>query len=358
MQRLRHQYDVETAVGGRDLVGAAESERDVGRSPDRKVPRKLHPVHLERRDVRVRVLLRDRAREFGATAAEFENPCLAQRHQRGKAVDVARGRAGIVADDLHELVSGEFAAVEVVPNAEHFVPQRVCRRRQGGEVLAEAGTQVEEWRQIHITLPRVALRPTRLHALAPGFAMLRLARFLPGLIAALAPLLAVSALAADITAVAPDPFFKHADYGDLQLSPSGKYLAGLIPAAGRLRLGVIDLDAKSSRIVALDGRAGHRQFLLGERRPAGVFGDGPAGGAGRAARWRAVRRQPRRDRFPDAGADGQANHRASGQMVFRYTALHSTLRDGSDDVLVLNNERNARFPDVYRMDTRPRARRS
>jgi dipeptidyl aminopeptidase/acylaminoacyl peptidase len=42
----------------------------------------------------------------------------------------------------------------------------------------------------------------------------------------------------------------------------------------------------------------------------------------------------------------------SGQMVVRYTALHSALRDGSDDVLVLNNERNARFPDVYRMNTR------
>jgi hypothetical protein len=80
--------------------------------------------------------------------------------------------------------------------------------------------------------------------------MLRLARFLPGLIVALTPWLAISVLAADITSVAPDPFFKHADYADLQLSPSGKYLAGLIPAAGRLRLGVIDLDAKSSRIVA------------------------------------------------------------------------------------------------------------
>ncbi len=181
--------------------------------------------------------------------------------------------------------------------------------------------------------------------------MRRLARFLPGLIVALAALPAVAALAAEVTAVAPEPFFRHADYGDLQLSPSGKYLAGLIPAAGRLRLGVIDLDARSSRIVAsMEGQdIGSFSWVNDDRLVFSVIDLQAALGVQRGGGLFAVNRDSTDFRTL---APTVKRIMGSGQMVFRFTALHSTLRDGSDDVLVLNNERNARFPDVYRMDTK------
>ena len=69
--------------------------------------------------------------------------------------------------------------------------------------------------------------------------------------------LAILGLAATLTAavasadpIPPDVFFKHSDYRELRLSPSGKYLGALISSGGRIRLAVIDLDTRASSVAA------------------------------------------------------------------------------------------------------------
>ena len=41
----------------------------------------------------------------------------------------------------------------------------------------------------------------------------------------------------------------------------------------------------------------------------------------------------------------------AGQFVYRYTQMLAPLRDGSDVVIVVANDANHRYPDVYRLDT-------
>ena len=57
----------------------------------------------------------------------------------------------------------------------------------------------------------------------------------------------VSVAADDAKPVPMEAFFKYADYGALELSPSGKYIGALVPAQGQVRLAVIDLDSRASR---------------------------------------------------------------------------------------------------------------
>jgi dipeptidyl aminopeptidase/acylaminoacyl peptidase len=151
--------------------------------------------------------------------------------------------------------------------------------------------------------------------------------------------------------VAPDVFFKHPDYRELRLSPSGKYLAALIPSGGRIRLAVIDLDTRASsvpgalrdedidwfawvndeRLVfsAIDLQSG-----LGEQRGGGLF---------------AVNRDGTDFRILAPTIRSMMHN---NQYVYRYTSLLATLHDGSDDILVINNEQSERSPDVYRMNTK------
>ena len=56
---------------------------------------------------------------------------------------------------------------------------------------------------------------------------------------------AVSSAAAAADVVAPEPFFQHATYREMRLSPSGKYLGALVPSGGRVRIAVIDVETKS-----------------------------------------------------------------------------------------------------------------
>ena len=120
---------------------------------------------------------------------------------------------------------------------------------------------------------------------------------------------------------------------------------------GRVQLAVLDLDKKTSQVIASvedhdiatfewvsEGRLAFSvmdfQAGLGEQRGGGLFAVNRDGGDFRVLAPTALSQQ------------------RSGRMVYRYTALMSVLRDGSDDVLVLANDNNERYPDVYRMDTR------
>jgi dipeptidyl aminopeptidase/acylaminoacyl peptidase len=178
--------------------------------------------------------------------------------------------------------------------------------------------------------------------------MLPLARLAQLVVLVGAALVAVGAPAASV--VAPEPFFENDSYRELRLSPSGKYLGALVPSAGRVRLAVIDLDTKSTKIAgALEGydvggfewvnddrlvfTAVDLQSGLGEQRGGGLF---------------AVNRDGSYFRTLAPTLQSQINNL---QFVFRYARLLSPLHDGSDDILVLSNEANAKYLDVYRVNT-------
>jgi dipeptidyl aminopeptidase/acylaminoacyl peptidase len=161
---------------------------------------------------------------------------------------------------------------------------------------------------------------------------------------------AVSSTAGAADVVAPEPFFQHASYLEMRLSPSGKYLGALVPSGGRVRIAIIDVETKSVTIAgalqdddiawfqwvnddrlvfsAIDLQAG-----LGEQRGGGLF---------------AVNRDGKDFRILAPTLKGQQNR---NQIVYRYTQLLSVLRDGTDDILVTANDPDARHPDVYRMNT-------
>ncbi len=172
--------------------------------------------------------------------------------------------------------------------------------------------------------------------------MLRRA-FLLGLVALLSyP--AVALFGADPVSAA-DPasaiakFFGHADFSEVQLSPSGRYLAAAVPAQGRLRLAVVDLDAGTSRIVtSVDGEDVRAIQWVNENRLIFGVADLQAElGAQTAGGLYAVNR------------DGSESRQLAGH---RFTGLLPLLDDGSDDVLILSNEFNLHYPDVYRLNTR------
>ena len=158
------------------------------------------------------------------------------------------------------------------------------------------------------------------------------------------------AAAAEAVAIAPEPFFGHADYTSLKLSPSGKSIGALVPAQGRVRLAVLDLEAKSSRVAAAmegydivdfdwvnDNRlvftVADLQAGLGEQDGAGLF---------------AVNRDGTDFRILAPTAKGQAYLR---RYQYRYVQLHALLHDGGDDILVVANEPNIDYPNVFRMNT-------
>jgi dipeptidyl aminopeptidase/acylaminoacyl peptidase len=178
--------------------------------------------------------------------------------------------------------------------------------------------------------------------------MLPLARLAQLLVLVGAALVSVAAPAADV--VAPEPFFQHDSFRELRLSPSGKYLGALVPSGGRVCLAVIDLGTKSFRIAAvLDGydvgwfewvnderlvfTAIDLQSGLGEQRGGGLF---------------AANRDGSYFRILAPTLQAQINRMES---VYHYTQLLSLLHDTSDDILVITNEPDARYPDVYRMNT-------
>ena len=160
------------------------------------------------------------------------------------------------------------------------------------------------------------------------------------------------AFAADVpTAVSPEPFFRHADYGSMQISPSGKFVAVLAPLRGRLGLAVFDVLSRTATPAAsvngydittfrwvndqrLVFSVSDLQSGLGEQRGGGLFAINRDGGEFR-------------ELAPTIQQTMSRLH-----FVWRHTEVLQTLDDGSDDLLVVANDKNELYPDVYRMDTK------
>jgi dipeptidyl aminopeptidase/acylaminoacyl peptidase len=166
----------------------------------------------------------------------------------------------------------------------------------------------------------------------------------------MAVLLAVATVAA-AAPVKPEPYFSHEDIDGATLSPSGRHLAALAPVNGRRGLVAMDLATRKPRVVTtIDGHdicsvrwvndkrvvfdVCDLQSGLGDQRGGGLFA------------------------IDVDGADFSTlaptikGLRDRGQRVFRYTRFQRVLYDGSDDILVLSNDRSERWPDLYRLDTR------
>ena len=164
-------------------------------------------------------------------------------------------------------------------------------------------------------------------------------------------LFAACALAASDAQVRPEPYFSHADFDEAQISPSGRQLAALAPVNGRRALIAMDLASRKPRVVTtIDGHdicgldwVNDRRLVfsvcdfqsgLGDQRGGGLFAIDVDG-----ADFRTL-------------APTVKGLRDRGQMIYRYTLLARAIHDGSDDVLVLSNDRSERYPDMYRLDTR------
>ncbi|MEO6927655.1 MAG: prolyl oligopeptidase family serine peptidase [Casimicrobiaceae bacterium] len=165
---------------------------------------------------------------------------------------------------------------------------------------------------------------------------------------ALVALLVVASARAE--AVDPKPYFANPEFREVRISPSGKYLAALAPSAGgRIGLAVMSLDKREPKMIAVvDGYdIGRFSWVNDERLVYSVFdaqsGLGEQNGGGLFA----VDREGQNTRMLEPTAKMQAD---AGAMVGRGMQVLRTLRDGSDDILVLTNDIDTKHPDVFRVN--------
>ncbi len=153
--------------------------------------------------------------------------------------------------------------------------------------------------------------------------------------------------------IAAQDFFRLPDVFRPGLSPDGNHLAFLARAGSRLGLAVIDVDKRTSRMVATlpDTDIVEYHWVNSKRL---VFVSGNVfDPVGTANPWRtgglfAVDRD-------GSEAKRLALPMGEGGAIIvrpRYTRVMATLADGSDDVIVASNERNFDASDVYRLNTR------
>jgi dipeptidyl aminopeptidase/acylaminoacyl peptidase len=163
---------------------------------------------------------------------------------------------------------------------------------------------------------------------------------------AVAALLLAAAASAGAARVDPEPFFKHADYGEFKLSPSGKHVAGIVPVNGRTGLAAVEVATRKSGPVANVNVSDIAWFeWVNDDRLVFTIIDRQVGaGAQRGSGLYTVRRDGSEFRV-------LARPPGAGQFVYRYTRVLATLRDGSDNVIVVANDANEKYPDVYRLDT-------
>ena len=153
--------------------------------------------------------------------------------------------------------------------------------------------------------------------------------------------------------IAAQDFFRLPDVFRPELSPDGSHLAFLARGGNRLGLAVIDLEKRTSKVVATLPEADIVEFnWVNSQRLVFVSGNvyDPVGSV---SPWRtgglfAVDR------------DGSAARRLAlplgdgGSIIVRprYTRVAQTLNDGSDDVIVASNERSFDSSDIFRLNTR------
>ncbi|HET9046107.1 MAG TPA: hypothetical protein VFO33_04045, partial [Casimicrobiaceae bacterium] len=145
-------------------------------------------------------------------------------------------------------------------------------------------------------------------------------------------LVPLSAAAADAPVLSPEPFFRNSDYGGLMLSPDGRYIAALVPVQGHVRLAVIDLDTRTSKVVASVEDGDVRWFAWVNDKRLVLRG---------ATDEESLDRR-RGTTLAAVNADGTEFQR------FRQWSFFSTILDGSDDIYIYSYELNRKFPNLAR----------
>jgi dipeptidyl aminopeptidase/acylaminoacyl peptidase len=149
-------------------------------------------------------------------------------------------------------------------------------------------------------------------------------------------------------------FFRKSQYGEMKLSPSGRFLGAVVPLNGRRNLAVIDLLNHSAIAVTAFKESDIRNFQwvnddrlvytlidlqsgLGEQFGSGLF---------------AVNRDSSQARELASQTFGTTDSNVS--LVGRTMSLFGVIRgdEKTDDVLVVSNARSANESDVYRLNTK------
>lgn len=168
-----------------------------------------------------------------------------------------------------------------------------------------------------------------------------------GLIASILAPLQARAQAGDTPLIPVDTLFKPAAYGNLSLSPNGKFMAATIPLFDRQNLVVIDVEKRDAKVLSSLRRSDVRTifwandnrilFTTGDRQGKEFAGDGGIFAVNRDGTEARTLVEPlfASDRI---------------RFVWRQTTLLGRVKGNADEVLVSANDRSADTQDIYRLN--------
>jgi dipeptidyl aminopeptidase/acylaminoacyl peptidase len=139
-------------------------------------------------------------------------------------------------------------------------------------------------------------------------------------------------------------YFKKAEYAGFQLSPDGKRLGVLAPYKDRMNLVIMNVDMSDGRFVTAVENQDVSSFMWATNDRLLFFMDKDGSESFGIFAVNADGSQPK------TLVEPAELRMRGGAAVIRYTQVLNVLEDDPENVLVINNERNARYPDVYRMD--------
>ncbi|HQR71926.1 MAG TPA: S9 family peptidase [Burkholderiaceae bacterium] len=153
-----------------------------------------------------------------------------------------------------------------------------------------------------------------------------------------------------------EDFFRNPRFTQVTLSPSGRYLAAIVPNNDRRNIAIVDLnDTSRINLITAFRESDVRSVawvnddrlvysLVDLQRPvADQLGAGLFAVNRDATQYRELSPVETRD-----SRGGRAN-----TTVPRFAALYAVMRPvQGDDIIISSNERNARFPDLFRVDTK------
>lgn len=172
---------------------------------------------------------------------------------------------------------------------------------------------------------------------------------------------AQNAPAPKATPIPVEDFFRNARFAQVTLSPSGRYLAAIVPINERRNIAIIDLNetSKVSIITAFkesdvrsiawvnDDRLVYSLIDL-QRPVADQLGAGLFAVNRDATEYRELSPVEMRD-----NALGRPRGNRALSNVYRSASLYTVFRPTQDnDIIISSTERNARFPDLFRIDTK------
>ena len=141
-----------------------------------------------------------------------------------------------------------------------------------------------------------------------------------------------------------EDFFKKPKYAGFQLSPNGTHIAVLAPINGRQNLAVIDLETRQPQAITAVKHQDVNGFMWANNDRLLFFMDKDGS---ESFGIFAVDKDGKRARTLVETLESQVK---KGQRVIRFTRVLDPLVDDDENVLVINNDRRAAYPDVYKMN--------